>query len=262
MRPLREWVLELAILLAVTLVVAAMGPFGSFELGDYASRFLYWATMLFGGYLVLRPLLAAGPWLARRLDLPELPVWLGLMALAGLPVTLIVWFGGGATGMPRPDQFLRLYPNILILGGIVTLVFWASFRRRPLPSPPVPAAGPSPSAHPAPPVPEAATGAPPRLLERLPPHARGRIRALEMEDHYVRIHTDRSAPLLLMRMRDAVAELDGLPGEQVHRSWWVARDAVRHHETDGRSIRLHLEGELVAPVARANIPALRAKGWF
>jgi hypothetical protein len=267
-RPLREWVLELAILFAISLAVAAMGPFGSYALGDLASRFLYWAAMIFGGYAILRPLIAVAPGLARRLELPELPVWLALTALAGLPVTLLVWFAGGADRLPSPEQVLRLYPNILLVGGIVVLVFWVWSRDRRA-SRGALAAGYAAPAAPAPlqpepraPLPTAGRAAQPRLLERLAPHQRGAIRALEMEDHYVRVHTDRAAPLLLMRMRDAVAELDGLEGDQVHRSWWVARDAVRSHATDGRSVRLHLEGGLVAPVARANIPRLRAAGWF
>ena len=40
-----------------------------------------------------------------------------------------------------------------------------------------------------------------------------------------------------MRLSDAVEELEGLEGAQTHRSWWVARDAVRGVERgDGRAI--------------------------
>lgn len=40
MRPLREWVIELSVLLGVALAVAALGPFGSYALGNFANRFL------------------------------------------------------------------------------------------------------------------------------------------------------------------------------------------------------------------------------
>ena len=50
--------------------------------------------------------------------------------------------------------------------------------------------------------------------------------ALQGEDHYVRIHTALGSELVLMRLGDAIQELDGLEGERVHRSWWVARRAV------------------------------------
>ena len=83
-----------------------------------------------------------------------------------------------------------------------------------------------------------------------------------MEDHYVRAHTAMGSDLILMRMRDAVSELDGLEGEQVHRSWWVARGAVEDVKRGGRNIRLVLSGGLEAPVSRANVAPLKAGGWF
>jgi DNA-binding LytR/AlgR family response regulator len=83
-----------------------------------------------------------------------------------------------------------------------------------------------------------------------------------MEDHYVRVHTPHGSALLLMRMRDAVAELDGLPGALVHRSWWVAQGAVQGVRREGRNVRLQLAGGIEAPVARAQIAPLEAAGWL
>jgi hypothetical protein len=37
--------------------------------------------------------------------------------------------------------------------------------------------------------------------------------------------------LLLMRFSDATAELDGLPGLRVHRSWWIAEGAADFIQT-------------------------------
>ena len=61
-----------------------------------------------------------------------------------------------------------------------------------------------------------------------------------MEDHYVRAHTMLGSDLVLLRLRDAIAELDGIEGAQVHRSWWVARDVVEGVEREGRKLRLLL----------------------
>jgi DNA-binding LytR/AlgR family response regulator len=49
---------------------------------------------------------------------------------------------------------------------------------------------------------------------------------------------------------------------RVHRSWWVARDAVEQVEQDGRSLRLALRGGVQAPVARSMVPAVKAAGWL
>ena len=102
-----------------------------------------------------------------------------------------------------------------------------------------------------------------RLLERLPPHMRrDTIYALESEDHYVRVHTSGGSDLILLRMGDAVAELDGLVGERTHRSWWVAREAVASAaRSDGRA-ELTLINGVVAPVSRSALPAIQEQGWF
>jgi DNA-binding LytR/AlgR family response regulator len=106
-------------------------------------------------------------------------------------------------------------------------------------------------------------GAPARFLDRLPPRLRGAtLHAVQAEDHYLRLHTDRGSDLILMRLSDAVAELEGLEGAQTHRSWWVARDAVRDvKRNDGRAA-LTLEGGVVAPVSRRYARALREAGWY
>ena len=78
----------------------------------------------------------------------------------------------------------------------------------------------------------------------------------------MRAHTALGSELILLRLRDAMAELDGIDGLQVHRSWWVARHAVDDVRRDGRNVRLVLPGGLEAPVARANLAVLKQQGWF
>ena len=69
--------------------------------------------------------------------------------------------------------------------------------------------------------------APPRFLERLPAKLRGaEIWAVQSEDHYLRLHTSLGQELILMRLSDAVAELEGVEGVGVNR--FTAQDIVRH----------------------------------
>ena len=105
--------------------------------------------------------------------------------------------------------------------------------------------------------------APARFLDRLPQKLKGaQLIAVQSEDHYLRLHTDRGSDLILMRLADALAELEGLEGAQTHRSWWVARDAVRDvARGDGRAT-LTLDGGLSVPVSRRHSRALRAAGWY
>lgn len=95
-----------------------------------------------------------------------------------------------------------------------------------------------------------------RLTQRLPFHLRGAVLCLQMEDHYVRIHTSRGSALVLMRLTDAIDELDGVEGLRVHRSWWVAADACRDIRRSARTTHITLTGGLAVPVSRPYLDAV------
>ena len=144
---------------------------------------------------------------------------------------------------------LRALPLYLAYSAVITLALsvlsWAVFRPRSGPAMP----------------PRAAET--PRFLQRLPPRLRGaEIWAVEAEDHYLRLHTSKGSDLILMRLSDAVAELEGVEGAQTHRSWWVARAAVVDvRRSEGRT-SLRLKGGQNTPVSRSYTRALRQAGWF
>lgn len=100
-------------------------------------------------------------------------------------------------------------------------------------------------------------------MRRVPSSLGSTLLALEMEDHYLRIHTARGSDLILCRFADALTELDAGTGLRVHRSWWVARTAVEaiHRREDGKLI-LHLSNGLTVPVSRSYDKALRKAGWL
>jgi DNA-binding LytR/AlgR family response regulator len=102
-----------------------------------------------------------------------------------------------------------------------------------------------------------------RFLDRLPPRLRGGdIWAVEAEDHYLRLHTSRGQDLILMRLADAVAELAEIEGARVHRSWWVARDAVASIRRREGGALLTLKDGSEVPVSRPNARMLKEKGWY
>lgn len=108
-----------------------------------------------------------------------------------------------------------------------------------------------------------AAPAPPKFLDRLPLKLRGaEIWAVEAEDHYLRLRTSKGQDLILMRLADAIGELEGIEGMQVHRSWWVARDAIADAKRgDGRAT-LTLKDGCEVPVSRTYAGQLREKGWI
>jgi DNA-binding LytR/AlgR family response regulator len=109
----------------------------------------------------------------------------------------------------------------------------------------------------------ATDAAAPRFLARLPARLAGaELYAVEAEDHYLRLHTSQGQELILMRLTDAIEELEGLEGAQTHRSWWVAKAAVTDAERlDGRAVLTLRDGAEV-PVSRGFAKALRSAGWF
>ena len=245
--------IELVVMVAVGVALAALGPFGSFAIGGFGARLAYWIPAALIGYLIFRPTTLAAFLIARRLDLPELPAALVGVLVAAIPATFaIAYFGGYRPGAePSFDQLFQLYVQVGLIGVLVMTFFMLMGRgsrgsKTPLPPPSIS---------------DAPTVAP-AFLERLPGAWADRLVALEMEDHYVRAHGPDASALILLRMRDAEGELAGIDGMRIHRSWWVARNAVEKAVRDGRGYKLRLTNGLDAPVARNRIAALKAAGWL
>ncbi|MGD2134479.1 MAG: LytTR family DNA-binding domain-containing protein, partial [Maricaulaceae bacterium] len=100
------------------------------------------------------------------------------------------------------------------------------------------------------------------FLDRLPSKLKGaQVLAVQAEDHYLRVHTSAGDDLILLRLSDAERELAPLDGLRVHRSWWVARDAVAEVDRAEGRMTLKLKNGLEAPVSRTYARAVREAGW-
>lgn len=256
----RRLIIGIAIMIAIGLLLAVLGPFGTFGV-PFAVRLAYWLVLMLSGYGLFLPAIGAASRAAERLALPDPAMWAAATALASIPMTVVVHFVTGMIGRTGPvtlDSAIELYSYVLVVAALACTVIWfsrASRTDRASPGSDAPLSVTTPPPH--------SDAVPtPAFLDRLPPHLGRDLRALEMEDHYVRAHTVHGSAMILMRMRDAVAELGGVEGAQVHRSWWVARAAVTGIRRDGRNMRLKLGDTLEAPVARGSVDDLEARGWF
>nr|WP_321360764.1 LytTR family DNA-binding domain-containing protein [uncultured Hyphomonas sp.] len=100
-----------------------------------------------------------------------------------------------------------------------------------------------------------------RFLDRLPvKFRRAELWAISSEDHYLRVYTNLGEELILMRLADAVRELDGAAGVQVHRSWWVAKDGVSDARRDNGKLVLVLKNGTDVPVSRTYQAAAKDAG--
>jgi hypothetical protein len=101
------------------------------------------------------------------------------------------------------------------------------------------------------------------FLERLPRHLRGgELWALKAEDHYLLAITSAGEGLIRLRLADALLELGGIEGAQTHRSWWIARNAVRGVRRGTGRLALVLPNGREVAVSRGLAPRLREAGWL
>ena len=242
---------DLGAVAATGAFLAFTNPFGATADLPWWGAFLYWSLLVGEGWF-------GGPWigsLLRRVA-PRLgPFVIRMIAtpVVALAVTATILVVQVLIGQPVPlDYWPTLYVLVIGVSAGIAALGWLVDRAF---------AGPPGVVTHAP-----ATGAAPfsvRFLERLPPKLRGAvIYAISAEDHYLRLHTSKGADLILMRLTDAIAELEGLEGAQVHRSWWVARDAVESARREGVKLTLILKGGVEAPVSRPNIRPWREAGWY
>lgn len=241
---LRDWLRGLAATLAVGLFLAFAGAFGTDE-APLVLRLAYWLAVMAVGYVWGAFVSSHFFGTARsRTGRAWLDVVLAALTMS-LPLTVAVWvasrifFGFGLSVASMPF----LFGPVLLVSLAVTAINRLIQTRR------------SAITH--------SDTAPPKFLERLPLKLRGaEVWAVQAEDHYLRLHTSKGQDLILLRLADAVDELQGIEGARVHRSWWVAREAITDAKRgDGRAI-LTLKDGAEVPVSRTYAGLLRERGWI
>lgn len=259
---LRQLAIEIFVIAAIGFVLGLLGPFGTYEMPP-ALRLAYWVSFILIGYALYRPVHIVALWLSDETPVPQWAALLIAAALAALPLTLLIAYA--ISGFTIDDHyygpgFPLLYLQVFGIGFGIQIGMQALFAdRSENDTAEQTVAAPKPLD-----VREIAMPERPEapFFQRLPPELGNHLVCLEMQDHYVKAHTLAGSEMLLIRLRDAMAELDGIEGLQVHRSWWVARDQVRAIRREGRAIKLELANGLLAPVARSRQETLRAEGWL
>ncbi|MEM1383528.1 MAG: LytTR family DNA-binding domain-containing protein [Pseudomonadota bacterium] len=73
---------------------------------------------------------------------------------------------------------------------------------------------------------------------------------VKAEEHYVRVRGDHAEELIAYRFGQALQDLHGEEGFQVHRSYWVRSDAILRTEDTGARMTLITRSGLEIPVSR------------
>ena len=241
---------EAAFLAGFGLFMGFLGPYGTVE-DPVLMRHVYWLTVIVAGGLV-------GIAIEARLR-PKMPgSWSATLAAVPImtpPVVLLVLVAM-AMMFDDEDRFLthltpKLFAEVFVISLVVMTIRRLLWR-------PVPQVIETRTIH-APPLPEAEAAFRRRLSAR---RRAARLLAVEAHDHYVRAHTDAGVELLALRFADAMTELAGAHGFQVHRSWWVSAAAIRAAHWRRASGGVELDGGLTVPVSRSGAPLLREAGWI
>lgn len=237
----------LAFLCGASAFLAATSPFNAVTYLPFAARLAYWLALIGLWWATVRATEAA---LARKAASfgPIRRTLAGSLVSAPLVFITILLVQALIARSPPADALPQLLASVwlicLALGVVDALVRAARAPARPATALAEPGLdGPG-------------------LAARLPPALRAApIYALSGEDHYVRVHTAQGQHLLLMRLGDAIAEMKGVEGAQVHRSWWVAKAGAAALRRDGRRLQIELKSGQRAPVSRAGAKTMSTLGW-
>ncbi|MFD1747063.1 LytTR family DNA-binding domain-containing protein [Rhizobium helianthi] len=254
-RSYRFWLLIAVVALLFT-ITGAMGTGATMPVLQRLSFWLALHTMAFSTAVVFA---ACADWLLGEIVASRLTrMLLGSAAAAapiGFGVTLLeAGFMGGPVTLSEVGQQAAMSLPLCLLLCTLTYLTQAdqSEPQSPFSDPAVPpstASAPSPETH--------QTAPPPALLSRLNPQNRGALLRISAQDHYIEVITARGRELILLRLSDALKEIGGTDGIQIHRSHWVAALHIERLERQRGRLFLLTKGGSELPVSRANEAQVR-----
>lgn len=225
-----------AYMIVAIIILTMSGPFGTLEHYNFLERFAYWAILTPTTYL-----LASGVATIVTVSLTRknLNSWLAYICggtTAGIIVGMFVWLFGvfldQSFGQSISGLLTAMTYTIPITIG-VTMLFKVSEKTS---------------------EDKLQTQmSENKFFERIPKHLGRDLISLNSQDHYVKVTTSMGSELILMRLSDAITDLDGLDGIQPHRSWWVAKKHAAQIKTDNGKKIIELSNGDIVPISRSKI---------
>lgn len=217
--------------------VALAGPFGTFGSNPFLWRLVYWSALI--AVAIIIAIFFRAVWrqilLGKSETREDIAVAVSL-SIVFAPLGIVLnWVVGGDGAYQVMGVWSAMACVLAIAAGTI------AFRRAVRDSLVFPSGSPTRD----------------RLLGRLPVDENVRLVRIYSDNHHVRVVTsDGSEHRLLMRLRDAVTEIDVEPGFCVHRSHWVSRTMIAGvTQAEGREVvELACGGTIpIGPKYRANL---------
>lgn len=231
----------------VVVLLTMMGPFGTDDLLGPAARLVYWGMVSLSCYFTTLVTVTPVFLVLRGLGVDWRVNSLLSGAIAGIPSFVIVFylntqiFSLGAGTLENYTQLFFVIVVTSVIGTALHMTIVEEFRhprevRRQ----------------------ERERILTKRLSDRLDDSVVGRLISMQAQGHYVEVTTSRGKQLVLMRLKSAVSDVEELDGWQVHRSWWVAKDAVETVKRVNGRPQLTLKNGTTVPVSKYNLSQVKA----
>jgi hypothetical protein len=241
---------------AASIVLALAGPFGTYHDMTLPVRVGYWGLIVFASLpLGYATRYVAAVLLPRATTLSVVIVPSLLLTMVYTPVLFVIVRYVGAAEGSAAELAIWLAWLVLVVAVCINGVRWALGRTATADLHRLAQARHAAAAVGTASAAATAAGPAPRIVSRL-----AGLPCTEVRDHYVDVVTRRARTSLLLRLSDAMAEMEGIPGAQVHRSHWVATAAVVGARRSGSRVVLDLLDGSSVPVSRGYRDRAEAAG--
>ncbi len=249
------WVYRTAAWALLSLAVAFAGPYNDVMSYDFLQRLGYWSSVNALAIIVAAVIRAV---ILSRFPGETMGLLLGVACAQALVLGPMIWtlntrvFGFETEGL---GWLAELTLIMLLIALCVALVRYEVARARRLAQAEAEALLALDAA-------QDGAEAPlrPSFLDRVDPGLPGDVLVVSADDHYLDVTTTHGRGRVLMRFRDAMTELQALPGFRIHRSHWVAQPELVRVRLDGRRHLADLVSGKVLPVSDAYVDELRRAG--
>jgi len=209
LKKIKPLILETTFVFLLSIALGHGGPYGTFDRFELLPRIVFWVLVIMLPWCVSKTLF----FIAQRYAPESTPptfLWVLLVPVLALMGSAAVTMINMEVGLYGDKPFLTIWPRSiltwLVFGFMLVLPLFLLAKGL---------------------VKEQRKTGVTTMMEffhhKLPDSLKGgQLIALKAEDHYLRVFTDVGSALILMKFEDALAALNGYPGIQTHRSWWVA----------------------------------------
>lgn len=220
--------------LAVVLIFAVTGPYGTMESMPAGKRFAYWLILHAAAWSIAILFSVLADTLLRKvLDRMFWRMMIGSLVAAlpiGFAIGLVDYIFSGDPVLLESSLY-RAFFALPLCALFCFLTYLTMHRQIEQAKAEIPSSS--------------------SILDRLKPQNRGALLRLSVQDHYTEVVTSRGRELVLLRFSDALREIGGTPGLQVHRSHWVADAHVEALKRDNGKILILTRDGTQIPVSRS-----------